>query len=76
MTKKELKQKRALSRIFNQSKAYHDKAREIRNEERIKAEIDWIRNNLSPTGGKVAFRKTQKEQMTRKPRSGWLTKDD
>ena len=42
----------------------------------IEAEIDWIRNNLSPTGGKVAFRKTQKEQMTKKPRSGWLTKDD
>ena len=76
MTKEERKKKQALDRVINQSFKYHKEKTEERNKEMIDNQMDWIKKNLSPTGGKKAFKKTQKEQMTKKSRGGWLTKDE
>ena len=76
MTKDEKKKKQALDRVIRQSFNYHKRETLKRNKEVIDNQMDWIKNNLSPTGGKVAFRKTQKEQMSKKPRSGWLSKNE
>ena len=38
--------------------------------------MNWNKENLSPTGGKKTWVKTQKEQMTKKPSKGWLFKDE
>lgn len=76
MTKEELKKKKELERVINQSFKYQEQKKEERNRDMIENQMDWIKNNLSPTGGKKPFRKTQKEQMTKKPRGSWLTKDE
>jgi len=76
MTKEELKKKKELERVINQSFKYQEQKKEERNRDMIENQMDWIKNNLSPTGGKKTFKKTQKEQMTKKPRGSWLTKDE
>ena len=71
---KKFEQRMALEKVIKQSFEYQrneDIKTARRNSENL---IKWNRENLSPNGGKVAFKKTQKEQMTPKKRSGWLTK--
>ena len=76
MTKEEMKKKKELERVINQSFKYQEQRKEERNRETIENQMEWIKNNLSPTGGKKPFNKTQKEQITPKRKGGWLTKDE
>ncbi len=73
---KEFEQKLELEKVINQSFRYHEKQTENRNQETINNLMKWNKDNLSPTGGKKTFVKTQKEQMTPKRKGGWLSKDD
>tara|TARA_R110000824_G_scaffold26058_2_gene90104 strand:+ start:142 stop:369 length:228 start_codon:yes stop_codon:yes gene_type:complete len=73
---KEKKQKIALDRVIRQSFAYQKKEKDNLNRRTIENMMKWNKQNLSPTGGKLAFRKTQKELMTPKHKSGWLSKDE
>ena len=76
MTTKEKKQKQALANVIRQSFAYQKRENEEKNQNTIENLMRWNRENLSPTGGKKAFLKTQKEMMTKKSSSGWITKRD
>ena len=78
MNTKEKKQKIALDRVIRQSFAYQKKEKENLNRRTIENMMKWNKENLSPSGGVKAFRKTQKEQMTpkHKHRSSWLSKDE
>ena len=76
MTTKEKKQKRALDKVIKQSFAYQQNENKEAYIERSENMMKWNQENLSPNGGKKAFRKTQKEQMTPKKKGGWLTKND
>ena len=73
---KERKQKLSLDKIVRQSFAYQQKEKDERNRRTIENMMKWNKENLSPTGGKKAFLKTQKEGMTPKRKGGWLTKRD
>ena len=68
--------RKALNKVINQSFRYQEKMTEKRNEDMINNMIKWNQENLSPNGGKKAFVRTQKEQITPKRRGGWLSKDD
>ena len=76
MTTKEKKQKAYLDRLIKRDIKYHQNETEQRNSDMINNLMDWNKENLSPNGGKKAFRRTQKEQMTKKPRGTWLSKID
>lgn len=76
MTTKEKKQKRALDKVIKQSFAYQQNENKEAYIERSENMMKWNQENLSPNGGKKAFRKTQKEQMTTKKKGGWITKND
>lgn len=71
---KEQKQKNYLDRLIRNNVKYHENETVKRNKDTIDNLLDWNKQNLSPTGGKKAFVKTQKEQMAPKPRGGFLTK--
>ena len=73
---KKFEQKMALERVIKQSFNYHEKIQSDRERETIENMMEWNKENLSPNGGKKAFVKTQKEQMTKKPRTGWLSRKD
>ena len=76
MTTKEKKQKRALANVIRQSFVYQKKENDEINQNTIENLMKWNKKNLSPTGGKRTFHTTQKEMMTKKPSSGWITKKD
>jgi len=76
MTTKEKKQKRSLDRVIRQSFAYQQRENEEAYIKRSENMMKWNKENLSPNGGKKAFRKTQKEMMTPKRKGGWLTKNE
>ena len=76
MTTKEKKQKRSLDKVIRQSFGYQQRELDKRNKRTYDNLMKWNKDNLSPTGGKKAFLKTQKDSMTPQNKSGWLTKDD
>ena len=66
MNTKEKKQKAYLDRLIRGDIKYHQNEIDERNKEVMTNLMNWNKTNLSPTGGKKAFRKTQRE--------GWMTK--
>ena len=76
--KKELsdKQQDALRKIFRISMKQQELDKSASNRRTSENMMKWNNENLSPNGGKKPFLKTQKEGMTKKPKSGWLTRND
>jgi len=73
---KKFEQKMALDKVIKQSFVYQQNEKEESYKRRVENMMKWNEENLSPNGGKKAFRKTQKEMMTPKRKGGWLTKNE
>ena len=76
--KKELsdKQQDALRKIFRISMKQQELDKSASNRRTSENMMKWNQEHLSPNGGVKPFRKTQKEGMTKKPKSGFWTRND
>jgi|TARA_E500000081_G_scaffold111409_1_gene113638 hypothetical protein len=71
---KKFEQKMALERVIRQSFKYQNEMKRQHAERTSKNLIEWNKDNLSPNGGKKAFKQTQGSKV--KGRDGFLTKKD